>query len=101
MTTRPTIRTDEWEPVTETATERRPAANSKEQRQELLVAACRRSGFDGFEIVQILADWYGWQRVTIAPAPGIIEHTVNNAWSKSQAVKGRTVDGRQCNDAKV
>jgi hypothetical protein len=54
--------------------------------------ACRRSGFDGFEIVQILADWYGWQRVTINPAPGIIEHTVNNAWSQSQADKERTVN---------
>jgi hypothetical protein len=80
---------DEWQPVTKTARKRLPTSKSKEKRQEQFIAACRRSGFDGFEIVQILADWYGWQKVTITPAPGIIEHTVNNAWSQSQKDKER------------
>jgi hypothetical protein len=60
-------------------------AKKMEQRQTALVAACRRSGFDGFEIIQILADWYGWQKVVITSAPGIIEHAITNAWSQSKA----------------
>jgi hypothetical protein len=67
-------------------TQRRPqTAQTKAQRQTTLIAACRRSGFDGFEIIQILADLYGWQKVVITSAPGIIEHTITNAWSQSMA----------------
>jgi len=90
MTAKPVIEeTDERQPVTTTAKKRRPTTKSKGQRQELFVKTWRQYGFDGFEIVQILADWYGWQKVTISPAPGIIEHTVTNAWSQSQADKER------------
>jgi hypothetical protein len=69
---------------------RKPGTNGKteEQRQKEFIASCRRSGFDGFQIVQILADWYGWQRVTITSAPGITEHTITNAWSQSMPDTG-------------
>jgi hypothetical protein len=69
------------------ATERRATAKTKATRQKALLAACRRSGLEGFEILQILADWYGWQKLVITSAPGITEHTVFNAWSQSKAEK--------------
>ena len=75
-------------PMAKTMTTRKQPTKSKlELRQEALIVLCRRSGFDGFEIVQILVDWYGWQKVVIASAPGITEHTITNAWSQSQAEK--------------
>jgi len=67
--------------------EDKATAKRNERRQKALITACRRSGFGGFEIVQILADWYGWQKVKIASAPGITEHTITNAWSQSKAEK--------------
>jgi predicted transcriptional regulator len=79
-----TKKTDIWEPITKAETERRPTTPAKERPQEVIITACRQSGLDGFEIVQVLADWYGWQRVTITPAPGIVEHTVTNSWSQSR-----------------
>ena len=62
-------------------------AKTTEQRQKAFIAACRRSGFEGFEILQILADWYGWQKLVITSAPGITEHTVTNAWSQTDTEK--------------
>ena len=74
------------------ATERRPTVapatlppdgKTKAQKEAQFIAACRRSGFDGFDLVQILTDLYGWQKVMITSAPGITEHTVVNAWSQT------------------
>jgi len=74
------------------ATERRPTVapatlpregKTKAQKEAQSIAACRRSGFDGFDLVQILTDLYGWQKVMITSAPGITEHTVVNAWSQT------------------
>jgi hypothetical protein len=70
-------------PIKETKT-RTPIAKRKKDRQKALIAACRRSGFDGFEMLQILADLYGWQKLVITSAPGITEHTITNAWSQSR-----------------
>jgi len=81
---RTTAKSTDQRPITKQAKERRPTTKTKEQRQEAFVAACRRSGFDGFELLQILADWYGWQKVVITSAPGITEHTITNAWSQSK-----------------
>ena len=64
---------------------RHPISNTKDQCQLEIITACRHSDLDGFEIVQILADFYGWQKVVITSAPGITEHTVTNAWSQSKA----------------
>ena len=68
---------------------RRPIAKkiskANDQCQLEIITACRDSGLDGFAIVQIMADFYGWQKVVITSAPGITEHTVTNAWSRSKA----------------
>lgn len=72
MARRPIIKAPKQPMVTKT----------KGHRQEAFITACRRSGFDGFEIIQILADLYGWQKVVITSAPGITEHTITNAWSQ-------------------
>jgi hypothetical protein len=74
-------------PIIEKTTQQPRTAKRNEQRQKVFITACRRSGFDGFEILQILADWYGWQRIVITSAPGITEHTITNAWSQSKAEK--------------
>jgi len=62
---------------------RRPTVKTKTQKEAQFIAACHRSGFDGFDLVQILTDLYGWQKVMITSAPGITEHTVVNAWSQT------------------
>jgi hypothetical protein len=81
----PITKTDK--PITKKTKQLPPNAKRKEQQQKVLIAACRRSGFDVFEILQILADLYGWQRIVITSAPGIREHTITNAWSQSKAEK--------------
>ena len=76
------------------AAKRRATAKTRAKRQKALLAACRRFGFDGFDIVQILSDFYGWQKVVITSAPGIVEHTITNAWSQSTTERNyRTNNG--------
>jgi hypothetical protein len=70
-----------------TKANKRKTITQPEKRQQAFIAACRRSGFDGFELLQILTDFYGWQKVIIASAPGITEHVITNAWSQSMAEK--------------
>ena len=74
-------------PVLEKTTQGLQTTKRREQRQKASIAACRRSGFDGFEILQILADWHGWQRIVITSAPGITEHTITNDWNRSKSAK--------------
>jgi len=43
---------------------RRTTKNSAERREDLL-AAVKRSGFTGVEVIQILFEWYGWWKLEI------------------------------------
>ena len=51
------------------------------QRQEAFRKACNVSGFTGFELLQILTDWYGWREVTVYS--GMTRQTVTNSTTLS------------------
>jgi len=94
MSGEPIKKTKKRQSLPKKSKERRATTKTKAQREAEFIAACRRSSFEGFDLVQILTDFYGWQKVTIASAPGITEHTMTNAWSQSKAEqKYRTSHG--------